>query len=385
MTQSSSLHQGQPASAILNCLLAHQLCAEDPSCKSIETVIQHICGPETVACSTTTVTKCQAGLRTLQAFPVFHPTCLCREPSVDPDCNAFRDSLFDHPCMVATQKERDLYPIHALPTCTHALDVCQKDLSCTRLYNDFREHCKLRSGVCRDKETCYNAWRGLRMTPLFGCFCPGNDQKKCERIYSFIYNNTCVGYLTPSGHVIRNRSKSSVTATPLSDSTTMSRVYASRRRRMRRYLVRYLPHHLTPPPAITTTTTHLHNQSAPQSSSFSSSTSSVDDGDDNELALDTTTTSTTNSLITTTDPPSLLPTSTDVISTSTPPITTTTHEHHLVGTTSTSTSTTSTTVTPVPTAHHLLLRETTSSAGRPAAIFVEYIKSSPANNISKKR
>jgi hypothetical protein len=43
------------------------------------------------------------------------------------------------------------------------------------------------------RETCYNAWRGLRMTPLFGCFCPGNDQKKCERIYSFIYNNTCVG------------------------------------------------------------------------------------------------------------------------------------------------------------------------------------------------
>lgn len=41
------LHQGQPASAILNCLLAHQLCAEDPSCKSIETVIQHICGSET--------------------------------------------------------------------------------------------------------------------------------------------------------------------------------------------------------------------------------------------------------------------------------------------------------------------------------------------------
>ena len=41
------LHHGQPASAILNCLLAHQLCAEDPSCKSMETVIQHICGPET--------------------------------------------------------------------------------------------------------------------------------------------------------------------------------------------------------------------------------------------------------------------------------------------------------------------------------------------------
>lgn len=64
-----------------------------------------------VACSTTTVTKCQAGLRTLQTFPVFHPTCLCREPSVDPDCNAFRDSLFDHPCMVATQKGKLPYII----------------------------------------------------------------------------------------------------------------------------------------------------------------------------------------------------------------------------------------------------------------------------------
>ena len=31
-----------------------------------------------VTCSTPTVTKCQAALRTLQSFPFFKPTCLCK-------------------------------------------------------------------------------------------------------------------------------------------------------------------------------------------------------------------------------------------------------------------------------------------------------------------
>lgn len=57
-----------------------------------------------VACSTVTVTKCQAALRTLQAFPFFKPTCLCREPHVDPECSTFRDFLFDHPCLFVHKK-----------------------------------------------------------------------------------------------------------------------------------------------------------------------------------------------------------------------------------------------------------------------------------------
>lgn len=57
-----------------------------------------------VACSTVTVTKCQAALRTLQAFPFFKPTCLCKEPNVDPECNSFRDFLFDHPCVFVLKK-----------------------------------------------------------------------------------------------------------------------------------------------------------------------------------------------------------------------------------------------------------------------------------------
>lgn len=58
-----------------------------------------------VACSTVTVTKCQAALHTLQAFTFFRPTCLCREPHVDPDCNSFQNFLFDHPCVYVHNKK----------------------------------------------------------------------------------------------------------------------------------------------------------------------------------------------------------------------------------------------------------------------------------------
>lgn len=50
------------------------------------------------------MTKCQAALHTLQAFPFFRPTCLCREPHVDPDCNSFQNFLFDHPCIYVLKK-----------------------------------------------------------------------------------------------------------------------------------------------------------------------------------------------------------------------------------------------------------------------------------------
>ena len=54
----------------------------------------------TASCSTVTVTKCQAALRTLRGFSYFSPTCLCKEPRVEPKCNQLRDFIFDHPCEV---------------------------------------------------------------------------------------------------------------------------------------------------------------------------------------------------------------------------------------------------------------------------------------------
>nr|XP_029714155.1 uncharacterized protein LOC115258220 [Aedes albopictus] len=108
---------------------------------------------KTLACSTVTVTKCQAALRTLQAFPFFRPTCLCKEPGIDPDCNYFRDFLFDHPCGFVSKKEKDPYPVDALPTCNHALSVCQQERKCIKLFEDFKLHCKVRENKCRMEDS----------------------------------------------------------------------------------------------------------------------------------------------------------------------------------------------------------------------------------------
>ncbi|XP_018331552.1 uncharacterized protein LOC108741291 isoform X8 [Agrilus planipennis] len=182
--------------AILNCLLARQLCFEDPSCSAILEIIPRVCGPELVACSTVTVTKCQAALRTLQAFPFFKPTCLCREPHVDPECNSFRDFLFDHPCVFVLKKEKDPYPVDALPTCNYALSVCQEERKCIKLFEDFKLHCKVRENKCRmdNRKLCQEAWANLHRSPMFGCICPNNNMKrKCDRIFSLVNHNPCIG------------------------------------------------------------------------------------------------------------------------------------------------------------------------------------------------
>ncbi|XP_051171130.1 uncharacterized protein LOC127287997 isoform X4 [Leptopilina boulardi] len=195
--------------AILNCLFARQLCFDDSSCSAILEIIPRVCGPELVACSTVTVSKCQAALKTLQAFSFFRPTCLCREPHVDPECNNFRDFLFDHPCIYVLKKgarrkmsclpNENLYkeagPIDTLPNCNHALSVCQREKSCTKLFEDFKSNCKARDGKCRieNRDACHDAWTQLRKSPMFGCICPNNHMKRrCDRIFSVVNHNPCI-------------------------------------------------------------------------------------------------------------------------------------------------------------------------------------------------
>ncbi|XP_057323650.1 uncharacterized protein LOC130666554 isoform X2 [Microplitis mediator] len=189
------------AVAILNCLFARQLCFEDPSCSAILEIIPRVCGPELVACSTVTVTKCQAALKTLQAFSFFRPTCLCKEPHVDPECNSFQNFLFDHPCIYVLKKDKDPYPIDALLTCNHALSVCQRAKPCFKLYEDFKASCKIRENKCKmeSREACHDAWTQLRLSPMFGCICPGNQiKKRCDKIFSAVNHNPCVDFLPSS-------------------------------------------------------------------------------------------------------------------------------------------------------------------------------------------
>ncbi|KAL6439030.1 hypothetical protein ACFW04_003792 [Cataglyphis niger] len=164
--------------AILNCLYARQLCYEDPSCSAILEIIPRVCGPELVACSTVTVTKCQAALRTLQAFTYFRPTCLCREPHVDPDCNSFQNFLFDHPCDYVIWKNKDLHTdpktVDQLPTCNHAVNTCQREKSCNQIYKDFKTNCKIQESQCKMEN---RGWKEMC------CF------KTCDKYFGQIRDN----------------------------------------------------------------------------------------------------------------------------------------------------------------------------------------------------
>ncbi|CAG7726201.1 unnamed protein product [Allacma fusca] len=185
--------QPKTATALMNCLQAREFCVENSACSPILQIVPRVCGSEKVACSTVTITKCQAALRTLQAFPYFSPVCLCPTPTSDPACSTFRDYLFDHPCTTAKERDKDPYPVDALPTCDHAMEVCRKQPKCFQLYKDFKNHCKTADRHCKmdDGELCHDAWTRLRFTPMFGCICP-NHNHKCDRVFSEVNNNPCV-------------------------------------------------------------------------------------------------------------------------------------------------------------------------------------------------
>jgi len=190
-----------PAAGSLGCLLARTLCTEDSACNQILQVIPRVCGLELVSCSTPTVTKCQAALRTLQSFPFFNPTCLCKEPRLDPDCNQFKDFLIDHPCLNAKYKEKDPFPVDALPTCDHAQDVCNADKVCTKKVQSFKKNCPVRNDQCimTDVPSCHGSWQNLRQSPIFGCICPSNmpNKKNCDQIFKVVNGNDCIDAQLP--------------------------------------------------------------------------------------------------------------------------------------------------------------------------------------------
>jgi len=192
-----------PVAGSLGCLLARTLCSEDSACSQILQVIPRVCGLELVTCSTPTVTKCQAALRTLQSFPFFNPTCLCKEPRLDPDCNQFKDFLVDHPCLSAKYKESDPYPVDALPTCEHAQDVCDNDQTCRNKVQSFTKSCPVQQDQCimTNVPQCHDSWQQLRQSPIFGCFCPSHmapaQKSRCDKIFKVVNGNDCIDAQLP--------------------------------------------------------------------------------------------------------------------------------------------------------------------------------------------
>ncbi|XP_037071201.1 uncharacterized protein LOC119092341 [Pollicipes pollicipes] len=178
----------------INCKLARQLCEKDRACQSITSMIPRLCGQELVSCSTVTVTKCRAALRTLVAFQFFQPTCLCKEPRLDPECNKYRNLVFDHPCFSVKLKDKDPFPIHALPTCGYALGACLQRSKCSYMYENYVNACRFEGDTCHmsNSSACADAWNQLKLTPVFGCICPNLHEENCEKIFKTVHNNPCI-------------------------------------------------------------------------------------------------------------------------------------------------------------------------------------------------
>lgn len=124
----------------MNCIHARDTCMNDRFCRQILVMAPHVCGAEEGVCSTLTIAKCQAVLRTLQAYPYFTPLCTC-DPLSYSDCNTFYDYLFHNPCSLI-KAEDTAYPTDALPSCDYALDTCKKNPKCVQALRDFRAGCR---------------------------------------------------------------------------------------------------------------------------------------------------------------------------------------------------------------------------------------------------
>lgn len=62
--------------------------------------------------------------------------------------------------------EKDPYPVDALPTCNHALSVCQQERKCIKLFEDFKTHCKVRENKCRMEDRLVDELNSIRCVEM---------------------------------------------------------------------------------------------------------------------------------------------------------------------------------------------------------------------------
>ncbi|KAE8748459.1 hypothetical protein FOCC_FOCC004890, partial [Frankliniella occidentalis] len=123
----------------------------------------------------------------MRKTPIFG--CICPNNHMKRRCDRIFSTLNYNRCV-----ELDLYPVEALTTCNHALAVCNSEPKCIALFDQFKADCKVRDKKCRmdSRERCFQSWKQMRKTPIFGCICPNNHMKRrCDRIFSTLNYNRC--------------------------------------------------------------------------------------------------------------------------------------------------------------------------------------------------
>lgn len=113
------------------------------------------------------------------------------------------------PICLSYFSEKDPYPVDALPTCNHALSVCQQEKKCISLYDDFKLHCKVRDSKCRMDDRCVT-WTNpiphviISSTDITGTYAKkpgptwGEPQCSAASVPTTTWRNDVIASSTPS-------------------------------------------------------------------------------------------------------------------------------------------------------------------------------------------
>ena len=98
--------------------------------------------------------------------------------------------------------ESDPYPIDALPTCSHAVNVCQKDRDCKKIYANFQRSCSVQNGRCQMDNWWvlsikYQIWFNQESCPKWSSFSISSLD-----LFSKVYAMTLSNYIQDSA--VRN-------------------------------------------------------------------------------------------------------------------------------------------------------------------------------------
>ncbi|XP_067884545.1 uncharacterized protein gfral [Heterodontus francisci] len=194
-----------------DCLQVKAWCISDTNgCKDVWDLIEEVCNMRGEACTVKDLSSCNITIQYLtDSYPAFRE-CNCPE---DKSCDFLRQ-LGTH-CTSQGELSRtapvnpEIQPdwsqhlrlmninnhMKKDNDCSVVRYHCLKSTNCSSLYTKFKKMCKNKKDNCNIPsvgQQCLTAWQALQHTKLVNCSCPRQGRLKCQRIWTSLFNNTCV-------------------------------------------------------------------------------------------------------------------------------------------------------------------------------------------------
>ncbi|XP_077164821.1 GDNF family receptor alpha-like isoform X2 [Paroedura picta] len=157
-------------------------CRTIPKCESIWNSTENVCStPEFEDCN---CTKAGCDIQMLLG-----KTCFSNQGHLEPSSSPDISMTFPEPTKLKEVAQLDQLG----KDCMMAKDMCQKNNTCSLLYECFQKRCRTEesSSNCRRVgHRCLKAWQGPKKASRGGCKCPEPMCEKCTGIWKNIFNNS---------------------------------------------------------------------------------------------------------------------------------------------------------------------------------------------------